>query len=52
MKKPNKKFLLELAMALRKAEHQNVAEHMASGMMWAMYPDWFTKIYLPSREAQ
>lgn len=50
MKKPTQTFLLALARALREAEHQNVAEHMASGMVWAMYPEWFTKNYVPHTE--
>jgi hypothetical protein len=47
-KEPTNKFLLELAKALRKAEHRNVAEHMAAGMLFAIYPEWFEKCYVPS----
>ncbi len=40
---PSNRFILELAKALKQAKHQNVAEAMAAGMLWAMNPDWFTK---------
>lgn len=50
MKKPTKRFLLEMAGALRKAKHQNVAEHMAAGLMWAIYPEWFDNYYIDRRQ--
>ena len=51
MRSPTKRFIIEMANALRLAEHQNVAEHMAAGMLWAMYPEWFDKSYTPSHKA-
>jgi len=40
---PSKRFLIDLAHALRSAEHENVANAMCSGMLWAMYPEWFDR---------
>jgi hypothetical protein len=44
-KEPTSEFLLELAKALQDAEHKNVAQHTAAGLMWAMYPEWFTQVW-------
>ena len=41
MKQPTVAFLTELAMAIREAEHRNVAEHFAAGFLWSLYPEWF-----------
>lgn len=47
MQKPRDRFLRELEHALREAEHKNVAEHMMAGAMWAMYPEWWEKVWVP-----
>lgn len=51
MKEPSTVFLFEIMKALHEAEHQNVAEHMLAGMLWAMYPEWFDKVYLTVQRA-
>ena len=38
---PSRRFLIEMAKALLRAEHRNVAEHLAAGFLWAIYPTWF-----------
>lgn len=43
--KPSDDFLVELAGALNNSEHKNVAEHLAAGLLWAMYPQWFEENY-------
>jgi hypothetical protein len=43
MKRPRNRFLIELAKALQEGEHQNVAEHLMAGALFAMYPEWFEK---------
>lgn len=50
-KQPTSEFLLELAMALSEAEHQNVAQHMMAGALWAMYPEWFDESLRPKQVA-
>lgn len=45
MKRPHKTFLLLLAKALREAGHKNVAEHIAAGLLWALYPEWYEKVW-------
>jgi hypothetical protein len=47
MKEPSMRFLIELAKALEATEHRNVAEAMCAGMLWAMYPEWWDKIWIP-----
>lgn len=49
MNMPTRKFLLEMVQALRLAEHKNVAEHMAAGLLWAMYPEWFETCYIGAK---
>jgi hypothetical protein len=41
VKEPSRIFLASLAEAIREAEHQNVAQRMVAGLLWAMYPEWF-----------
>lgn len=47
-REPSMAFIEELARALTEAEHRNVAEHLAAGLLWSMYPEWFSKVLKPS----
>ena len=49
MLEPEDKFLKQLAGALAEAEHQNVAERLAAGLLWACYPEWFEQKYMAWR---
>jgi hypothetical protein len=43
-KEPTEQFLIHLAHALGEAEHKNVAEHIAAGLLWAIYPQWWERV--------
>lgn len=45
MTEPSADFLTELAVALKTAEHKNVAEHIAAGLLWAIWPEWFETVF-------
>lgn len=40
-REPSDRLLTELAYALEKAHHRNIAEHLLAGLLWAIYPEWF-----------
>jgi hypothetical protein len=51
MKEPTSEFLTALGNALSEAEHQNVAERMAAGLLWAIYPEWFEQFQKEKKHA-
>jgi hypothetical protein len=51
MKEPSVTFLVELATALREAEHPKVAHSIAAGFLWSLYPEWYDQ-YLGKRTVE
>jgi hypothetical protein len=40
---PSKRFLIELAKALRESRYPNVAGRLCAGLLWAIWPEWYDK---------
>lgn len=45
MKWPPQYVLLAIAKMLKDAKYKNVAEHLAAGFLWSVYPEWFDRHY-------